>query len=161
MTTLAEFLQANEKKIRDDEKLRESRRGDWVAAVERLLAQVEQWLREADPKGLLQVERTVYERRESGLGFYKVPGLIIRFGQARVEVSPWARNVFGLIVLEESHAEHRIEGAVHLTDGGEKIILYRLIRGGQDEWRMARDADPNTTLLTRERFEAAFLRLIK
>ena len=161
MTPLAEFLQTNEEKLREDEKQRAARRAEWVGAVDRLLRQIEEWVRDADPKNLLHVERTVQEHREAGLGYYQVPALLVRFGTTRVEITPWARNVAGRLEVDESGKEHRIEGAIHLAEGGEKYTIYRVILDGREDWRLAPPMSLKTAPLTRQGFEAALLRLIK
>ncbi len=161
MTPLAEFLQTNEEKLREDEKQRETRRAEWVGAVERLLRQIEGWVRDADPKNLLHVERVLQEHRDAGLGYYRAPALLVRFGPTKVEITPWSRNVVGRLEMDEPGKELRIEGAVHITDGSEKFIVYRVLPEGREEWRLAPPMSLKTTPLTRQGFEAALLRLIK
>src|SRR6202158_6179184 len=51
---------------------------EWRAAIDRLFIQIRDWLKESDPKGLIEIEESQEEVREPGLGRYRVPRLNLR-----------------------------------------------------------------------------------
>ena len=125
-----------------DEKARESpagerrrRRDEWINAVDRLLGQIEVWLREADPDARLEFEHLTEKRLESGIGEYEVSSLRIRLGDAQIDVKPVARNVMGLVAPPGTVGEAiRAEGRVDISCRGWKYHLYRIIGEGEDQW---------------------------
>ena len=161
MMTLADYLNEHEREFQEREAQREALRAEWVQAVERLLQQIEQWVREADPKGRIRIERTVQKDREQALGFFEVPRLILTYGTERVEVVAWARFVVGGIKRTADGAEERIQGSVHIANGSDKVSLYRLIGPPGDEWFVDNQSEPGTTRFTRECFDTLLLSLIK
>jgi hypothetical protein len=159
-TTLSEFLKDQAAIERAQVPERQRRRDEWVQAVERLLVQIEDWLRQADTEKVLQVERTEVERREQALGFYKAPGLVIRLRNRQITVLPHARNVLDYIEGGEIPGR-RAQGRVDLSDGGERYILFRrLAERGESWWLLDEDAY-RTRLLDREAFEWALLNLLQ
>jgi len=85
-TTLREFLtsKADEYGVRG----RNQRRKEWLGAVDRLFVQLQSWMREADPEGLLDVIRYDVSRTERDYGTYDAPALQVRFGPEEVSVEP-------------------------------------------------------------------------
>src|SRR5271166_3118980 len=63
-----EFLKAkaDELGVRD----RHRRRGEWLGAIHRLLDQIQDWLRESDPEGVLDIEPYEVSRTEQDPGTY-------------------------------------------------------------------------------------------
>ena len=88
--TLREFLLKN---VPRDEIRRRQCREEWIAAVDRLLAQLRTWLTDAGSAELLDLEPLEFERREQGLGAYHIKGLAINFGERTVKVVPVGRMV--------------------------------------------------------------------
>lgn len=69
----------------------DQRRNDWIARVETVINQVEQWAA-VEGWATARSERTITER---GLGQYTVPLLRVRLPLGEVHVIPVARNVIG------------------------------------------------------------------
>src|SRR5947209_6758390 len=88
--TLREFLLKNAPR---DEIKRRHWREEWIAAVDRLLAQLSTWLREGGTADLLDLEPLDFEKREQGLGAYHIRGLAIHYGERTVKVVPVGRRV--------------------------------------------------------------------
>jgi len=158
MTTMTfqEFLRKKAEELGQDS-LRQ-RKNEWVAAVERLMDTIRGWLYEADPDGTLLVNVEKRERGEPGLGRYVVPSLRIELGENVVHVLPTARNVMGLVAAP-GESEQRAQGRVDITDGGERYILYRTFKDGQESW-YALDESFKAAPFDRKRLEAILLDLL-
>lgn len=156
MATLREFLIAKAHKPNQIE--RRKRRDDWVAAVKRLMAQLQDWLREADAEGYLDITKIPIEKHEESIGTYVVHGLEIRSDEAVVRVLP-----VGYGVLRPGFDEGmRVEGRVDITNGTEKFILYRLLGGRNEQWIIGRGdlEHPKMPKLNQTRFEDAMQELL-
>jgi hypothetical protein len=136
---------------------RERRREEWMAAFGRLRDDIRRWLQE-DGEGLIEVGDRWVERRDRGLGIYSMPALRIVVGDQAAEVVPVARNVIG-VFRSPGGAEVRASGRADLTDGVQKVALYRLIHDGKDAWYIVDDGS-NAVPLTRESFEKALMDLM-
>ena len=134
MTTLAEFLQTNDAKLLNEEAEREARRQEWLQAVERFLSRIEEWLRLGDPKALLRVQRTIYERREKELGFYRVPGMLIEVATERVEIIPQTRFLKWHVKRDPYSPEEPVQGLVEMTKGSSTDRFFRLTNEAGEEW---------------------------
>src|SRR5947208_7363602 len=88
--TLREFLARN---APADEVRRRKARQEWVAAVDRLLKQLRDWVADADASGVLEIEPLQFDKREQGLGAYRIAGLGVNFGERSVKVVPVGRTV--------------------------------------------------------------------
>src|SRR5579885_289108 len=145
-----DFLE--EKAREGNEVTRRQQRQEWVDAVNRLVSQLSQWLTEADPKGVLEVERVEFRKAEEEIGSYQVPGLDIRLGcTAGVRIMPVGRNVVGSVAFRGA-VGMPAEGRVDLTDGFRKYTLYRPLEGGE-RWHVVDDRY-NIAPLDQARFEA-------
>src|SRR5262245_36709737 len=131
MPTFQEFLRKKAEEEQQPE--RRKRRDEWIGAVGRLIDQLRAWLAESHPEGLLDVIPLEVEKREPGLGSYKIPGLKVGIGDAAVRVVPMGRDALGLIE-SRGEAPMRAQGRVDITDGVQKYIFYRAIKDGQDVW---------------------------
>jgi hypothetical protein len=69
----------------------ENRRQQWIARVEALIAQIEDWAG-AEGWATARAEKTVYE---SSLGNYKVPLLRVRLPAGEIHVAPVALQIVG------------------------------------------------------------------
>jgi hypothetical protein len=148
--TLSEFLKDKSREMSQDE--RRKLRDEWSSAIDQLTAQLHNWLKEADTDGILDVVPELIEKREEGLGAYKVRSLEVRLGGATVRVVPVGRNVVGFIG-PRGDVGVRAQGRVDITDGVRKYILYRTVEDGQDRW-WALDDRYQASALDRGRFEA-------
>ena len=64
MTSLKEFLAVEADKLRNEQSDAMAKRREWIAAVDRLLAQIKDWLQEADPEQILLIQETTHKLRE-------------------------------------------------------------------------------------------------
>jgi hypothetical protein len=147
--TFQEFLEkrAQEGHHRD----RRERRDEWIAAVGRLLEQLQAWLAEADPAKVRDVIPIEVERAEPALGSYTIPGLKIRLGETAVQVLPVGRDAVGF-VGPQGQGGTPVEGRVDITDGVRRYILYRTRNDGEERW-YALDERFQATHLDRGRLE--------
>lgn len=144
-TSFQEFLH---KKVEGtDWNERKRRRKEWTVAVNRLLDQIRDFLRESDPENLIEVLPYTVQRVEGSMGVYEAPALSIRLGTDTVEVVPsdrYARLPLALQdLLATSPGESRwgglSGGRVDITDGERRHILLRGIEDGQDHWYALQD----------------------
>jgi hypothetical protein len=149
MTSFQEFLHKKAEEQRQS--FRREKRDEWIVAVRHLLDQIQTWLKEADPEGLLDFLDLEFEKAEVGLGRYKVPGLKIGVGDLAVQVVPVARNVVGSSRFLGDGAQ--VIGRVDITDGIRKYILRRIQKEGSECWEVM-DEEYGTAILDRPRLEA-------
>jgi hypothetical protein len=128
-------------------------REEWVAAVDRLLAQLRAWLTEAGTAELLDLEPLDFAKREEGLGAYHVQGLAIHFGERTVNVVPVGRNVLAHLGPYAEPGHEKAEGRVDITNGAYKYFLYRKLTHAGEQW-LVQDERSDIRPLDRERFEA-------
>jgi hypothetical protein len=148
--TLREFLLKNAPR---DEIRRRQHRDEWIAAIDRLLAQLRGWLKDADTAGILDIEPLEFEKREQGLGAYSIKGLAIHFGERTVKVVPIGRGVLAHLGPYAEAGHENAEGRVDLTNGLGKYILYRKLTDAEEQW-LVQDERSGICPLDRERFEA-------
>src|SRR5438105_3277657 len=106
---LREFLLKNAPR---DEIQRRRCREEWVAAVDRLLAQLRAWLADAGTADLLDLEPLELAKREQGLGSYHIKGLAIHFGESTVKVVPAGRFVLARLGSFAEPGHENAEGRV-------------------------------------------------
>jgi hypothetical protein len=135
-------------------------RDEWVAAVGRLIDQMEQWVRQADSEHVLEVKRIEVEIKEWRIGIYKAPALVIELGAIRVQVLPIARYTLGPW-LDGADTTARALGRVDITDGTTKYSLYRYANEGGEWWMMIDDENHQPRNLDQKGFEEALLSLMK
>src|SRR6266700_2738843 len=123
MPGLRDYLQEKAKEHNMVERL--ERRREWVAAVTKLIEQLENWLREADPQRLLSVYTTMHPKLEQHLGHYDVPGLEVVFGDTQVRIIPVGRAV--LRSGDLGSPQTRAVGRVDISNGGRKLYLFRYV----------------------------------
>jgi len=150
LSNLKEFLkkQAEEQGAADDRKhLLE----EWIKVLERLQTDLSDWLSQADPQGILTVERTTHRIRERRIGSYLAPGLRISLGTREVRVEPIARDSIGSRAGDVPDASLRA-GRVDMTNGEKKYILYHHQDGQGPHWEIV-DAE---SFLARDMDRSAF-----
>ncbi len=149
--TLQEFLKKNAPR---DEMLRRRWRDDWIGYVNRLLKQLRDWLADGGAADLLDLEPLEFDKREQGLGAYRIKGLAINFGENTVKVVPVGRNVATHLGKYAEPGHENAEGRVDITNGPYKYNLYlKLNDAGQEEWLVEKEGS-DIQRLDRERFEA-------
>ncbi len=149
--TLREFLLKNAPR---DEIRRRKYREEWIAAVDRLLAQLRSWLTVGGTLELLDLEPLKFEKREQGLGAYHIQGLAINFGECTVKVVPVGRMVLAHLGPYAEAGHENAEGRVDITNGAYKYYLYRKLNdAGEEQW-LIQDERSGIRPLDREQFEA-------
>lgn len=103
-------------------------------AVHRLLAQLRAWLTEADSGEILDLEPLEFEKREQGLGAYRIKGLAIHFGERTVKIVPVGRMVLAPLGPFAEAGHENAEGRVDITNGAYKYFLYRKITNTGEQW---------------------------
>ncbi len=156
MTTLKDFLGLEADKWNAEARKRETTRNEWLDAVRRLLDQIQQWLKEADSRGVLEKIPTTVEIGELELGYYQAPSLTIRLGGREVRIEPVAYRALGPL-----RASEKAEGMLRVTDGASRYDLYRYVRPNGEEWLTVDDKDYSATPFSRARFEEMLVRLFK
>ncbi len=155
--TLREFLKekAHEKTSRE---MRE-RREEWVAAMERFMAQLRGWLEEVNTDNVLDVVHEEVEKREEGLGKYLVPSLRIELGARTVMIEPAGRNSIGFLLPGDVF--RRADGRVDIRGGGRRYYLYRVCEEGTERWFATdEETDRHAVPFDREKFEAIILAML-
>jgi hypothetical protein len=134
-----EFLR--QKTAGSDIRERNHNRAEWVGALRRLLDQIQDWLRAADPEGLLEVEPYEVQRAESRLGIYDAPALKIRLNTDEADLLPIGRYAFGPLSAVVHRALHGVAGTdgpaagrVDITDGERRYMLFRDIKADPERW---------------------------
>jgi hypothetical protein len=149
MTSFQEFL--HKKAEEQDQPSRRERRDEWIAAVNRLITQIDTWLREADPAGILDLIDIDFDKAESALGRYKINGLKIVVGDLSAQVVPVAGKVVGSSWVQGDGAQ--LAGRVDITNGIKKYIVMRVIKDGVETWEV-RDEKFGAAPLDRARLES-------
>jgi hypothetical protein len=148
--TLREFLRQNAPR---DEIRRRRWREDWITSVDRLLKQLRDWLTEADEAHLLDLETLELDKREQGLGSYRIKGLAIHFGEHTVKVMPVGRNALAHLGPYAEPGHEKAEGRVDITNGTDKYHLYRKLNdAGEEQW-LIQDERFGIRRFDREQFE--------
>jgi hypothetical protein len=157
-TTFQEFLR--QKAAASDWKERSLNRDLWLGALNQLFNQVREWLREADPDGVLEIVPYQVQRMEERLGIYDAPALKIRLGTESVDVRPVGRFSIGPIFsrtpkdsLSPRGTDQPPKGRVDITDGDRRYMLLRAGGEGPDRW-FVMDNDLQETPFDRARLEA-------
>jgi hypothetical protein len=154
--TLREFLLQNAPR---DEIGRRRTRDEWVAAVDRLLAQIRAWLVESDSLDLLDLEPIEFERREQHLGAYQIRGLVIHFGERIVKVLPVGRYVLADLGPYAEPGRKRAEGRVDISNDIYRYLLFRKITDAGDQW-FVQDERAAIRPLDRAQFEIILKELL-
>jgi hypothetical protein len=156
--TLREFLLKNAPQA-EQEKRRRQWRDEWIAAVDRLLAQLRAWLTDADTAKLLDLEPLDFEKREQHLGTYHIRGLAIHFGESTVKVVPVGRAVLAHLGPYAEPGFENAEGRVDITNGAYKYFLYCKLTNAGEQW-LVQDERSEIRPLDREQFEAILTDLL-
>ncbi len=149
MTSFQEFLQ--KKAEEQHHPARREARDEWVAAVDRLLGQINAWLDEADPEGILDRFDLEFDRAEAPLGRYKVCGLKISIGDLSLEVVPIAGKVVGRSWLKGEGV--KLAGRIDMIRDFRKYVIMRIVKDGVETWEV-QDENFGAAPLDKARFVA-------
>ncbi len=161
MSTLKEFLVSQRDRTAKERDAVCQTRAEWLTSLDRLIAQVRDWLKEADPDGEhLKIEEERHALDEEAIGAYEAPGLSITLGATRVRLVPIARYVSGTYSDAGKFAIIRAYGRVDLTNGIEKHLIFRE-RFGPDGWCIVEYQGFEKAPFNRATFEAALKTLLE
>ncbi len=161
MSTLQEFLKQRAEHLSASFPEKVKIQNDWIQAVDRLLNQIKQWLKDADPQAILDVFEESVDRRESGVGVYQVHSLRIRLEAQEVRVIPIARNVLGPVSSSGTIHKGRSFGRVDMTNGVSKFLLFRTDVEPSDRWIIVDEDAYVPRDLDRGTFDAAMQSLLQ
>jgi hypothetical protein len=137
-TSFQEFLR--QKLEGSNWKDRKGLRTEWLGALNRLLDQIRDWIRESDPEGVIEIVAYEVVRAEERLGVYDAPAFKIRLNTDDADVLPMGRFVprpYSLDVHASQAFQPRSDfsgGRVDITNGERRHLLLRSIDDGQDRW---------------------------
>ena len=134
MASLKEFLESEAEKLRSEQAEALTKREEWIAAVGRLVAQIKDWLGQADTKRILMIEEAPLRLSEQGLGTYEIPGLTIGLGPREVRIRPVARYVATPLRSSGVIFVPRVHGRVDMTNGLDKYLIFRVEMEPRDRW---------------------------
>jgi len=151
--TLREFLVKNAPHAEQEQRRRQLRQ-EWIAAVDRLIAQMRAWIVEAGTADLLNLAPLEFEHREQGLGAYNIRGLAINYGTCTVKVVPAGRIVHFHLGPYAEPGHESAEGRVDISSAYNKYYLYRKLNASGDEKWLIQNERSALRPLDREQFEA-------
>lgn len=139
-TSFQEFLR--QKVEGSDWRDRKRLRTEWLGALNRLLDQIREWLRESDPEGLLEPVAYDVQCVEPRLGVYDAPAMKIRLNTEYAEVLPIGRFTTHPITLQNllfipgnrQRWGDLSGGRVDVTNGERRHLLLRSADDGQERW---------------------------
>jgi hypothetical protein len=138
---------------------------EWTDAVDRLMQQLESWLRDVDTEGALRIEATTHRIGERRIGFYDAKGLRIMLGSRslgprEILVKPVARDNIAAVVGDPFGKTVK-DGRVDMTNYERRYMLFRRKTDAGDEWVIVDDRDHRAHPLDREHFEAAIQSMLE
>jgi hypothetical protein len=159
MSTLTDFLKEQAERLaQPDIKTQLDR---WIQSEQRLIRDLEQWLKEADPQSVLKMTKANHELREEKFGSYSaVHRMTIDLGGRRVEIVPRGGSVGGVIPLEDGRTVP-IHGLVDMTNDIGRYRLYRIPDNAEGRWFIKHESWERAKSLERSIFEAAMVHLLK
>jgi hypothetical protein len=139
-TSFQEFLR--QKVEGSDWRERVRYRTEWLGALGRLIQQIEVWLRESDPDGLLEPVTYDVQCVEPRLGVYDAPAMKIRLSAEYAEIRPIGRFTTHPLALQtllftpgnRQRWGNLSGGRVDVTNGERSHLLLRSTDDGQDRW---------------------------
>jgi hypothetical protein len=165
MTTLAEFLDREAERLEGERPARAAALSEWQSAVDGLFRQCEEWIRQADTRGIAQIAYGEVTLRENRLGAYRIKTMTVTVDSQSVTFEPRSRYVGGPLAVEGQQALVQAEGRVDgMVWGTASESLYRAFIGGESVWLIPRrNADVSKTRflpLTQNLFEHLLLTLL-
>jgi hypothetical protein len=161
VASLKEFLAGEAEKLANEQSKAITKRDEWIAAVDRLLAQIKDWLQQADEGRILMIQETSHQIRERVIGTYDAHGLSIGLGVREIRVEPVARYVAG--PMSSTGAIHVVHayGRVDMKTALEKFMIFRMSTSSDDHWIIIEQDGYRTEPFNKESFESAFRKLLE
>jgi hypothetical protein len=160
VSTLKEFLESEAEKLRSEQSEALSKREEWIAAVDRLLAQVKDWLAQADTQGILRIEKVLMRLAEQGLGTYEIPALTIGLGPREVRIKPVARFVAAPLRQVGVIFVPRVYGRVDMTNGLDRYMIFRTQTEPEDRWTIYEENGPLVRTFDQDSFDSTVQSLL-
>ncbi len=161
MASLKEFLAGEAEKLRTEQSEAMTKREEWIAAVDRLLTQIKDWLQQADEGGILMIKETSFPISEQGMGTYEIGSLTLGLGPREVRVKPVARFVAAPLRSNGMIQVPRAYGRVDMTNGLEKYLILRTEKEPADRWTVIGQDSSRIERFDRSSFESAFKSLLE
>lgn len=162
MESLKDFIAQQAEKLRTEGPRAVQKRDEWVAAVDRLIEQIKEWLAQADPdRNVLDVRERPFRLREEGIGTYEARGLTISLGPNEIRIEPIARYVAGPLSATGVIYVARAYGRVDLTDGLRKFMIFRVEKDPEDRWNIVEQDGFRMQAFDQSTFEGAFKSLLE
>ena len=126
---------------------------DWQASVQKLNAQIREWLAEYEMEGSISFETEQSEVREEMLGVYQVEAMNIRLGPFLVRVQPAGRIIIGAVGRVDMYRQGR-------SSSDERVLFLRQKDAEGESWKLRKPpagggSNFNLQPLDRDSFEAA------
>jgi len=161
VASLKEFLESEAEKLRSEQAAALTERQEWIAAVERLFAQIKEWLAQADTKRILMIDESPIRIAERGLGTYEIPALTIGLGTREACIKPVARHVAAPLRSTGSIQVPRAYGRVDMTNGLDRYMIFRTELEPDDRWIIIEQNEPLMEWFDRNSFEIALKSLLE
>lgn len=171
MSVLTRFLNEAAERLRSAQTDRIVKQQDWIRGVTDLVNRLADWVRDADTNHVVDVKvwDAFSDYKEESTGEYKLPSLEIKLDTRSVWVGGKARDVVDQIKPEGYVSARRVDGMAVISDfppdiGGvtrAAYYLYRFVEVDGDYWFVRHPLEAEAKLLTRERFEAILVSLLK
>ena len=159
-SVLTDFLKSEASAVRQDAERRKAAKLDWQRAAQDLVTQMIEWLKQADPDGLLRVEQTSHTFEDYDLGRYVIKGLSVTLDRATARLVPSHLDVVGEILVPGESMRRRLEGRMVFDNGTDRIALYRVKDGERDIWLWWGSGGVGKPF-DRESFEATVVSLLR
>jgi hypothetical protein len=161
-TQFKQFLQEQASKHLAEAKAGKATVEEWRTSVEKLFANIREWLKESDSDAVIEIKETEEDVNEPGLGRYRVPRLDLRVFGKWVGVIPKARRTVGTAKPPRKSAPEQAQGRVDITDELRRFVLYRFAEGDRDVWVIDGLSDADVPRpFDQEAFEKALMSYIR
>jgi hypothetical protein len=161
VASLKEFLASEAEKLRSEQSEALTKRAEWIAVVDRLLAQIKDWLGQADTQRILMIDEAPLRLSEQGLGTYEIPSLTIGLGTREVRIKPVARFVAAPLRVTGRMHVPRADGRVDMTNGLDRYMIFRTQQEPDDRWTIIEEDGPLMKPFDRKSFESALKSLLE
>lgn len=134
MSVLTNFLQSEATHVRDESARLKAATEDWQRAAQNLVHQMVEWLKLADPEGLLRVRQVDHTFEVYDLGKYVIKGLAVTFGRSTLRINPGQLEAVGVVQLPGEPTRRRVDGRFEFDNGTDRRSLYLVRDGDRDVW---------------------------
>jgi hypothetical protein len=149
MGKLKDFLTAEGRKLLEQAEVETRAMTQWFDSVKRLLETIKEWIRAADPQGIIRLSQPLVPE----LGNVRMqPGLELLVGATHVDIVAASRGVAGLYNVPGVELPMKCSGMVEMRWALDtrRFLLFRI--DGCDSWHV-RAGGMNVRPLTSDLFE--------